>query len=97
MSMLVGSLKVTVRLYASGNLKQKRSEVKRILARIKQRHPVAFAEVGKLDKWQLTELGFTCVSNDAHICERILDGVIEEIEAKSDAEVVDEEQDVQRF
>ncbi len=85
--MIVGTLKVKIRLHACMSLKQKRSEIKRILARVKNRQPVAFAEVGEHDKWQATELGFTCVSNDVNVCERILDGVEEEIESKADAEI----------
>ena len=76
------------------SLKQKRSEVKRILARIKKRFPVAYAEVGELDKWQLAELGFACVSNNIDICERILDSVADEIETKADAEVMEETREV---
>jgi len=88
--MYVGTLKAKVHLHMGMSLKHKRSEVKRILARIKKRFPVSYAEVGELDKWQLTELGFACVSNDPDICERILDNIIDEIESKADAEVMEE-------
>ena len=95
--MHVGALKVRVRLYACTGLKAKRSEVKRILARIKARFPVAMAEVGELDKWQVAELGFTCVSNDPTVCERILNQVEDEIEAKADAEVLGGEREISKF
>lgn len=92
--MYVGTLKAKIHLHMGMSLKQKRSEVKRIISRIKNRFPVALAEVGELDKWQIAELGFACVSNDSDICERILDGVVDEIESKADAEVVDEIREV---
>ncbi len=95
--MLVGMLKVRVHLHMPQSLKQKRSEVKRILARIKKKHPVAYAEVGALDKWQIAELGFSVVSNDRNIIEGILDRVSEEIEIKADAEIIDEEYDITPF
>lgn len=95
--MYYGISKVKIHLHMGDSLKQKRSEVKRILARIKARIPVAHAEVGSLDKWQVAELGFAAVSNDADVCERMLDQVIEEIEGKSDAEVLDEQREVARF
>ncbi|RJO67045.1 MAG: DUF503 domain-containing protein [Myxococcales bacterium] len=92
--MVVGTLKLTVHLHMGASLKDKRSEVKRILARVKQRAPVAFAETGQLDKWQLTELGFACVSNDSAVCERILDSVEEEIESKADATISDRQREL---
>jgi uncharacterized protein YlxP (DUF503 family) len=95
--MYVGTSKVRVYLHMGSSLKQKRSEVKRLLARIKAKVPVAYAEVGELDKWQMTELGFSAVSNSADICERLLDRVIEEIESKADAEVVDEQREITKF
>lgn len=95
--MVVGTLKVKIHLHMSQSLKQKRSEVKRILARIKQRIPAAYAEVGELDKWQVTQLGFACVSGDPNICERILDSVEDEIESKADAEIMDSEREILRM
>jgi uncharacterized protein len=91
--MIVGTLKVNVHLYACASLKDKRSEVKRILARLKTL-PVAMAEVGELDKWQLAQLGFVCVSNSADICDRILDSVEREIESKADAEIMHGEREI---
>jgi len=91
--MIVGTLKVIVHFHVAQSLKDKRSEVKRILARIKPLYPVAMAEVGELDKWQTSELGFVCVSNDQAVCERILDGVEAELESKGDAEVMRSERD----
>lgn len=95
--MHVGMLKVMIHFYMGSSLKQKRSEVKRVLARIKQRVPVSFAEVGALDKWQMAELGFSCVSNDPGICEDLLDRVVAEIESKADAEVTSEEREIVKF
>ncbi len=95
--MIVATMKVRVHLHMSQSLKQKRSEVKRILARIKNAVPVAYAEVGELDKWQVAELGFACVSNDVAVCDRMMDRVEDEIEAKSDAEILDAEREIQHL
>lgn len=95
--MRVGAMKVTVRLFVAQSLKEKRSEVKRILARVKNRAPVAMAEVGHHDLWQLAQLGFTAVSNDPDVVERLLDTVIDEIESRHDAEVTQQEREIFAF
>jgi len=95
--MIVAGMKVRIHLHMALSLKQKRSEVKRILARIKARFPVSYAEVGALDKWQVAELGFSCVSNDPAVCDRMLDSVIDEIESKADAEIMDNWRDEVRM
>lgn len=97
MGMVVGISRVRLTLFACFSLKDKRSQVKRLLARVRQEQPVAAAEVGELDKWQLCELGFVCVSNDAQVCERILDGALALLESKSEAEVIDESREIQHI
>ncbi len=51
-----------LRIPASGSLKAKRTVVKHVVETAKSRYGVAAAEVGYLDQWQRSELGFAAVA-----------------------------------
>ncbi len=73
--MFCGALHVTVHLPQAGSLKAKRSVVKHLVESARARYGVAAAEVGAHDRWQLAELGFSCVaSTPGHVTE-VLDTV----------------------
>ncbi len=91
--MVVGAIKITLMLYACRSLKEKRSYVKKALARIRKRFEVSCAEVGENEKWQLTQLGFAITSNSETVCERVLDGIIKELEASHESEATRIERD----
>jgi uncharacterized protein YlxP (DUF503 family) len=55
--MVVGVLRIDLRLFEVHSLKQKRSVVSRILQRLRSRYPVSAAEVGSLDLLQRSLLG----------------------------------------
>ncbi len=57
--MVVGVLRLDLRLFKVQSLKQKRSVVSRILSRLRSRYPVSAAEVGSLDLLQRTQLGIS--------------------------------------
>ena len=77
--MIVGVLRLELQLYSPASLKQKRSIVKSLLGRCRERFPVACAEIGLQDVWQRTQLGFTLImsSPDAG-----MDAMFEKIEAE---------------
>jgi uncharacterized protein YlxP (DUF503 family) len=60
--MFVGALRLELFLPECGSLKEKRKVIKSIIDRTRSRFNVAVAEVDKHDLWQLSSLGFTCVS-----------------------------------
>ena len=55
--MIVGVLRIDLRLFEILSLKQKRSCINRILSRIRSRYPVSVAEVGHQDLLQRAMLG----------------------------------------
>ena len=59
--MVVGSLKVELRLPENRSLKGKRKVVKSMVGKVKSRFNVSIAEVGSNDKWQKIELGISAV------------------------------------
>jgi uncharacterized protein YlxP (DUF503 family) len=77
--MVVGTLRLDLQLYSPSNLKEKRSIVKSLLGRCRERFPVSCAEIGAHDVWQRTELGFALVLNSA---EADIDAWFEKIEAE---------------
>ncbi len=88
--MIVGTATITFRLHASGSLKDKRSVVKRMTARVRDRFNVAVAEVDDLDTWNVVTLGMACVSNDAGHAHAMLQRAVTWLaEQRLDADLVD--------
>lgn len=85
--MLVGICTMRIYLYEVGSLKEKRHIVKSVLERVKTRFNVSIAEVGEMDKWQIAEIGFSCVSNSKRHTDEVLNNVIKFIERDGRFEV----------
>jgi len=86
--MVVGVLQVTLHLEAVQGLKEKRSIVQRLLARIRNRYPVSAAEVGDQELWRSAVLGVVMVSSSEALVAAQLTRVEEELEASGLAEIV---------
>lgn len=82
-----------VRLLLPGNqsLKGKRHVLRRVLERVRARHPVAVAEVADQDKWQVAVLGLAAVGNEARFVQSLLDAAIGAIGGVTDAPIADVE------
>ena len=74
--MVVGICRVVLALPWNDSLKGKRSVVKCILERTRQRFHVAAAEVEDLDAHRRATLGFSVVSNDVRHAQSVLDKVV---------------------
>lgn len=85
--MVVGVLRLEVQFYDPGSLKAKRSLVQRLLARCRNRFPVSAAETGLHDLWQRAELGFTMVSGDRQLIERVFAEIEAEIDNDGQAQI----------
>ncbi len=87
--MVVGICTVQFDLPAR-SLKEKRSVIKPILARVRDRFNVSAAEVDDLDAWQRSTLAFACVSTDASYAHGLLTKVVTFIEqGRFDANILD--------
>lgn len=90
--MIVGALRLRLRMAENHSLKEKRGIVRSLIARLQNRYQVAAAEVGDNDVWQTAEVGVACVSNAASHAEEVLNKVITFVESERlDVEVVDHE------
>jgi uncharacterized protein YlxP (DUF503 family) len=85
--MVVGVLQLDLHLHGVHSLKEKRSVVRRLLARCRNRYPVSAAEVGHQDLWQRTLIGVALVSSSEAVIAPILERLEEELHGE--AEVID--------
>jgi len=70
--MHVGVMRLVLEIPGARSLKDKRQVVRSFKERVKSRVAVSIAEVGHLDKLQLTAFGIAVVSGDAAVCEELL-------------------------
>lgn len=90
--MIIGSCRVTLYLPGVHSLKEKRSIVKSLLARLRHQFNVATAEVDAQDNHQRAVLGIVSVSASADYLQGQLDAVLRWIEeTRPDAPVLDYE------
>lgn len=85
--MILIGIEVTIRLFESASLKDKRKIIKSVLQKTQQRYKVSAAEVGGHDLLNLAELGFAVVSNDYHHARQVLTKVLNFIEAEYPVEI----------
>ena len=86
--MFVATGLVTIHLFDSFSLKDKRQVARSTLARLRNQFAVAAAEVDTQENWNLLTLGIAYVSNDAAHATEVIDHAIRYIEAsRPDVEI----------
>ena len=86
--MVVGVLRLDLLLEGSQSLKEKRSRVRKVLAKIRATYPVSAAEVGSHDLWQRTLLGLCMVSSDEALIHSLFQRLEDDMTCSGLAEVV---------
>lgn len=84
--MIIGLVRCECILYNPQSLKDKRSVIKSILARAKNRFNVSVSEIGYQDVWQRTELAFVTVASSKIIAEKELRHVLSLIDQHDEIE-----------
>ena len=74
--MSIGLLTLHLQLPGVSSLKEKRSRIKPLLARLHKEFNVSAAEIDRLDAWQETVIACTLVSNEAGYTQRALQQVL---------------------
>jgi uncharacterized protein YlxP (DUF503 family) len=88
--MFIGACTLELDLPGMSSLKDKRSLIKSLSARLHKEFNVSVAEVDLLDAWQSTILGMAIVSNSAAHAQNLLNNVVRWLEThRPDLEVVD--------
>jgi hypothetical protein len=78
--MVVGTCKIILRLAEIHSLKDKRSVLRPLLARVRQEFNVSAAETGAQDAWQEAEIGLAAVSSDRQYVDGLLQKAVAWIE-----------------
>ena len=78
--MIVGIARITLELPAASSLKEKRSVVKSLLARLQNRFNVSAAEVEAQDTWGIAVIGITCTSTAARHADEMLVSAVRFVE-----------------
>ncbi|MUK89872.1 DUF503 family protein [Ornithinibacillus sp. L9] len=79
-------LEVECMMYEGHSLKQKRSVIKRIMAKLRHEFNVAVTELDYHDLWQRTKLGIVTISNERKHGEQIMQEVLRVIDTYSELE-----------
>jgi uncharacterized protein len=88
--MYIATAQVTIRLFQSDSLKDKRQVTRSILARLRDKFELSAAEVGGQQTWNLAQLGLACVSGDAKHAQEVIERAVTHIEqTRPDLEVSD--------
>ena len=92
--MIVGTLKLTFRLYALSSLKEKRGIIKKMVERTKNRFNASVAETGLNDFIDKAEIGVAVAGNDAAFLNSKLDKIVSFIDDMCLAEIINVEMEV---
>jgi len=83
---MILSAEVECILYDGHSLKEKRSILKSLMNRLRQRYNISVAELDHHDVWQRTMLGIAIVSNERVHAERVMQSVLKDIDAVPELE-----------
>ena len=91
--MFVGIVRIELHIPASTSLKDKRSVVRGLKDRIRQRAQAAVAEVDYQDLWQRAALGVAVVSGEKHQVDELLQTVRRLVETTPGADLLEWQED----
>ena len=87
--MIVGIIRLRVRLPGNHSLKEKRRVVKSLIGQVHNRFNVAVSEIALNDVWQRAEIGISTIGNSQPIINSVLDKILEFIERTYLIEIID--------
>lgn len=95
--MVVGVMEMHLALYDNESLKAKRSVVKRVIHRARNRFNVSAAEVEDQDSTDRATIGFVSVGSDARYVEGQLDKIIGFVERLALADVLEAPKTIEHY
>ncbi len=95
--MVLGVLKLELRISGSRSLKAKRSVVKKVIERTRSRFNVAVAEVDKQDVYSRAVIGCAVVGSDQRYVNGAVDKILDFIEGFAVAEILSETVEIISF
>jgi len=76
----VGVCKLKIHIPGSRSLKDKRSVIKSLVARLQKQFNLSIAEVDDHELWQMATIGMACVSNHNNRVDEVISAAISLIE-----------------
>jgi len=95
--MFVGVLRFSLEIVGARTLKDKRSVVRSLKERVQGRLKVSIAEIGALDDPRRATFGVACVSNEAAVCDKLLEDVARMASVLPDAVLSDRATEIVPF
>ncbi len=92
--MVVGHGIITFRIHDCRSLKEKRRVVKSVIMQLRNHFNASVAEVGALDIYHKSEIGFAVVGNDTQVINAKIDKLFNLADALGLAEIVDTEMEI---
>lgn len=92
--MIIGTIKIRIHVPWVQSLKEKRSIVKSVVAKTRQKFNVAIAEIEEMDHHQFIVLGIACVSNEQKMADRLCNQVLRFIDQTTEGNIIDEEWEI---
>jgi uncharacterized protein YlxP (DUF503 family) len=74
--LVIGVAYITIQIFESHSLKEKRRVVRSVIERARARYNAGIAEVDFLDTWQMAGIGITCVSNSSAHANQMLSEIV---------------------
>lgn len=85
---MIGYVRCECSLFNVHSLKDKRSVVKSVIAKIKQRYNVSIAEIDDNDNWHRATIGMAVVANSQKKAEQELQKALKILESNYQVEVI---------
>lgn len=95
--MVVGVIHFDILINGAFNLKEKRSYVKSLVSKIRNKFNVSVAEVGYQDLWQRTRIGIAVVGADSAVVNSVIDKITDFVYSNGDFEVVERQVETLRY
>jgi uncharacterized protein len=93
--MIIGSLRLELYMPAAHSLKEKRSIIKSLIAKLQNEFNASVAEVDDQDVWQRGVVGVACVGGESHYVEGQLNAIIRWVEQnRPDVTILDVESEL---
>ena len=87
--MTIGFCRLVLHLPDAGSLKQKRSVIKSLTTRIRQKFNVSVSELDAQDLWQKAIIGVAIVSSDSVFANQVINKVVDLVEMEHQAQLID--------
>jgi uncharacterized protein YlxP (DUF503 family) len=94
---VVGVIHFDILINGAFNLKEKRSYVKSLVSKIRNKFNVSVAEVGYQDLWQRTRIGIAVVGADSAVVNSVIDKITDFVYSNGDFEVIERQVETLRY